>query len=62
MKDNLVFIRGEPRGFDKVKEEAIDLEVDGQGCLVAHWTIPLGLLLIHHEVQLSIETLQMITG
>ena len=43
-------------------EESVNEKVLHLSGFVAHWTDPLGLLLIHLEIELSVEALEVVTG
>ena len=51
-------------GYKKVAHRinVYQKEIVVEGWLVADWTEPLGLFLVHFDVQAGIETLQVITG
>jgi len=62
VKNYLMFINWQAGRLHQIKKESIYQKIFHQCWLVAYWTDPLGLLLIHHKVQLSIKTLEMITS
>ena len=43
-------------------EESVNEKVLHLSWFVAHWTDPLGLLLIHLEIELSVEALEVVAG